>query len=1027
MRRIRHTLRTVVLFLIIFMLVVPVYAADDLGLNVNGVTAKTENQKSGTLTTYGDGSWTNTDGVISGVATGKKGTLSSYTGTATLTFSIPKAGTFSFKYKDLSLNSGSLTIDGTSVTAAGTFEKDFAEAGTVTVVIKSAKGANTTKATIYDIDFITTGATNVTFKAVPGVDYTVNGVSVTEETGDQTVAISTETISVTTAYDNSGTIIREWRAGDGSAFSLEESDFPKPFEDIVLTPVLGPIGTPQYTVNGSRYYTWDDAFNGISDTTVTVTQSGTLPAGDYTIPDGVTLLIPFDTAGTLYTTTPADNNNVPWETPTAYRTLTMASGAHLTVEGAMSLSAKHHTGQALQNCGLTTGPYGHVNMGENSTITVSSGGVLYAWGYITGSGSVTVKSGAKSYEYFVIQDFKDGNSLADLSDNKDKRVFMTNNYYVQNIVVPMTIEAGSYLNGYSSCFFSTLKISKHAPISFIAPSGDNGLFKLSEGKITKRYDYATDRQVIDIYGTVEIGNISIAASTGLLDITINSEDYDMPIGSNITLTLKSGATMNLSTQSLVMIPGSELYIEEGASLNISSGQRFVLHDIDQWQKQYSYNARVHPLAFVPNRTYTFQDSDLKDPLMRVNGTVDASEGYLYVTAGGGIIYSTESGVVKLPAYSETTNSQYIRSSRTFDDYAITTAKLKNADGSYTETADATEAVTYEYVRVDNSDGEDVLGHWHKTFTVDDTRYRYFDIVATNVAVNDGLDLYFYVYDACLNEGAEYTATVTKDFADGYTVNDVRVESVFEDISSDDWEVYTDNSGIQYKRFKFSDISAKEMTDNITAVITLDTGSSPITDFTETIRNYAIRTINQTSTTDTLKTALIDMLNYGADAQTYFKYNRTNLANADITGGTTEVPTCNADLVAGENLKAVSVSAKNKLMLTFYFDFGDVNPNEAGYKATISYRDYKEDEQLQTVTTFYAPTTSSYFGVDVEGISMTNGRSVVTCTVTDASGTTVGSGAFSVESYAAKNDGDVYTSLIKFVYSACAYFEAVRNA
>ena len=494
MRRIRHMVRAVALFLIVLMLAVPVYAATDLGLNVNGVTATTENQVSDTLAMNGDASWTNSDGVLSGVAKGKKGTVAIftyyYTGKSTLTFSIPQAGTFSFSYKDITLNGGSLKIDGTSVTTAGTYSKEFTEAGTVTVIIESDKATTTTTATIYDISFLTAGATGVTFKAVPGVDYTVNGVSVTEETGDQVVSISTETVSVTATYDDSTQIIREWKAGDGSAYSLEESGFAKPSEAITLTPVLGPRGTPQFTVNGNRYYTWDGAFTGISNTTVTVTQSGTLPAGNYTVPTGVTLLIPFDTAGTCYATTPADDNNLAWVTPTPYRTLTMAPGAHLTINGAMSLSAKHHTGQALENCGLTTGKYGHVDMETNSTITVNSGGTLYAWGYITGSGSVTVKSGAKCYEYFVIQDFKDGNSLADLSENKGNRVFMTNNYYVQNVVVPMTIEAGSYLNGYTSCFFQTLKISKHAPISFIAPSGANGLFVLSVYRILEiRYGF----------------------------------------------------------------------------------------------------------------------------------------------------------------------------------------------------------------------------------------------------------------------------------------------------------------------------------------------------------------------------------------------------------------------------------------------------------------------------------------------------------------------------------------------------------
>ena len=111
----------------------------------------------------------------------------------------------------------------------------------------------------------------------------------------------------------------------------------------------------------------------------------------------------------------------------------MAAGANIVVNGAISVSGSQYAGQG-QGSGVVTGPVGFIKMEADSSITVSKGANLYAWGYIIGSGSVTVKSGGTVYEDFQVKDWRGGTAVSDMVDNKQK-VFPMSQYYIQNIAL----------------------------------------------------------------------------------------------------------------------------------------------------------------------------------------------------------------------------------------------------------------------------------------------------------------------------------------------------------------------------------------------------------------------------------------------------------------------------------------------------------------------------------------------------------------------------------------------------------------
>ena len=109
-----------------------------------------------------------------------------------------------------------------------------------------------------------------------------------------------------------------------------------------------------------------------------------------------------------------------------------------------------------------------------------------------------------------------------------------------------------------------------------------------------------------------------------------------------------------------------------------------------------------------------------------------------------------------------------------------------------------------------------------------------------------------------------------------------------------WDDYT-LGGKNYKRMEFNNIAAKEMGDEVyaTLYLTKDGVSYENTDDVYSLKQYAYNRLEKSSDA-VLKTLLVDMLNYGAQAQVYLKYHTVALVNEALTPdqqalGTTEMP------------------------------------------------------------------------------------------------------------------------------------------
>lgn len=208
------------------------------------------------------------------------------------------------------------------------------------------------------------------------------------------------------------------------------------------------------------------------------------------------------------------------------------------------------------------------------------------------------------------------------------------------------------------------------------------MFNLANGYIVKRYDGASDRLIIDIHGDTSLSSIKIKVY-----LDIDSSKYDLALNSNITVNLKGGSVT--CAQDLVLQPGVQINIDEGTTFTLQKGQNMYVYDSEQWGGYCgTYDAKFIPVPYAPGRTYNRTESDLTDATILVNGTLNADSGYLYTTESGANIYSTASGMVNITLGNQETTYQLNDQADTYSKIPITSAKLHNGDGSYTETAKA---------------------------------------------------------------------------------------------------------------------------------------------------------------------------------------------------------------------------------------------------------------------------------------------------------------------------------------------------
>ena len=631
-----------------------------------------------------DDAWSANGTSITGAVTSTGGTCGNtdYKSTLTITNKKSTTATLSFDYS-IEQNSGKIQVDGTVVSSGASFTKELAANESVKVYIQSGSTSAATKITLTNVVLVSDVNATATFVPAENGTYTVDGKLITEKysntqssmTAYQVVATPADGYQFMGWYDVSNKKYISTSAN--AALNIEN--------DCTITARFASKTAALFETGGQRFDDLDAAVSYAqknSQSKITLAADGSI-SGTYTIPAGITLLIPFDEAGTLYTDAPAAIRTAPASKP--FRTLTMSEGASITVNGAISLGGRYFAAGGGQQ-GRPVGDYGYIKMADNSSITVKNGGNLYAWGFISGSGSVLAESGATVYEFYQIADFRGGSA----SSNMGNKVFPFSQYFVQNIEVPLTLNAGANEQVYSGVY--AMSTTYTTAINFI---GDTGMFKVESGSFTKDYDEKTDRLVFTVNGEAALNTLSLK----LASMSVNSASYVLPITNNITINIQSGnVTIN---QDAALLAGVEVNIAEGAGLTVASGKNIYFYDSDEWNSDNFVwgPCKFKSVAYAPGKAYNRSNNDLVDAKMDVNGSVTAI-GAIYTTKSGADICSsngTGKYIQQGTPGTETATYQYNANGNKEVDIPITAAKLHNADATYTETATAKAGDVINYV------------------------------------------------------------------------------------------------------------------------------------------------------------------------------------------------------------------------------------------------------------------------------------------------------------------------------------------
>ena len=286
----------------------------------------------------------------------------------------------------------------------------------------------------------------------------------------------------------------------------------------------------------------------------------------------------------------------------------------------------------------------------------------------------------------------------------------------------------------------------------------------------------------------------------------------------------------------------------------------------------------------------------------------------------------------------------------------------------------------------------------------------------------------------LDPNEEYIARVTRTEYDGKTVT--------QDIPSSEWTAYkSTSSGVPRKKISFNNMAAKQMTD-ILSVVIYNSKNEPVTiAYESSVRKYAmtqIKSIEGNANYVDLMAVLVDMLNYGAAAQTQFNYNKEDLANNELTAsqkayGSPDDVTASDLRVKGTGYSTTTLSLENNLVMNLVFFKDALGGNVQDLTATITYTHHYAPNNVQTLTItgseFKSYKNSSTgrerFLIEIDCLDFPDGDQLVTCEIRNSAGEVLSTTTETVNGFLSRNvtpTVPVYLEALKFTTSAYQYFK-----
>lgn len=470
---------------------------------------------------------------------------------------------------------------------------------------------------------------NVTVKVYSALNGSVfvDDIEVTQEFKDFT-KISTSVYKFK-AVPNENYGFLGWYNDDGTLLN-ENEIFEAFFEkDYIIYPRFYLKTLAVFSVNNKKYDNLHNAINEANNSDnkiITLVESGSLETNEiYQLKD-LTFLIPYDNyfkPRTQEDGTPMIGNSQ--ISKDAYLDLIVPSGTVLQFDNCKLFVEGLISNTQGQN-GCPQGKYGHIELKSGSKITLNNS-ILYAYGFITGEGTIEAKNNSIVYEPFQITDFRGGRFTLGLIGN-NKKVFPFNQYYIQNIECSLRIYSSS-----KEIVYTVLGMIGSTQIVAVEFIGSKGMFVIDNPSsyVEKKYDPLTDYQCYDVYGDIKLQNIIVTLSS-----EIDSADYVLPLNNNIKIVSHKGTiTIN---QDFAMLPGAHLEITKDSNLKFLNGKNLICYNKNEWGK-YCFHSGITEIATVPfsysNKTKKIRDfSSLGETVINLNGTITVN--------GGSGIYTTNS-------------------------------------------------------------------------------------------------------------------------------------------------------------------------------------------------------------------------------------------------------------------------------------------------------------------------------------------------------------------------------------------------
>ena len=561
-----------------------------------------------------------------------------------------------------------------------------------------------------EMSFTKTNQFYHTFTATPHADYNLYRWVITHE--DASVVYSTE---------------------NPMTYTLQDGD--------KITAEFLPKNMAQFMVKGVPnvyYHKLEDAITAAqsaSSKTVVVYTSGTLynehitPSADgkyeFTIPSGITLLVPGDDA---YTVTKElreeDLSNNTTAKPTCYKYLTLSPNTRIIANGDICVYAK--TSYVMGYDGKPSA-YGKIDMKDQTEIVLNSGSQLTVFGYITGNPTtsrVLAKNGSKVYESFQFTDWPGGSNAMKLIGNS-QRVFPIKQFYIQSVETKLTLQYGAEEYVASAVHVSIVSgiLEYKIPLNMIfiakdtGSDSDKGFMCLNEGaELSKWYDGTNDRQIyqvnrMDGYSGMRDAKIGIMFANVSVAGDLNSEEYVLATNNNMDISLYD--VRLTSVHDLAFMADSKLYIAPSSEF-VSKGNLFV-YDKEANDVGF-YGASASPLMPI---TYTAYHNaapgkrtaaKVTDAQIIVDGKLIVQDGGAY---GSGFFTTAENPLANDTTYGARITSNggglvdfqvlekpdhYQMQGSTPITMPISYARLRNGDNTYSAGESMTEPSKYYYYK-----------------------------------------------------------------------------------------------------------------------------------------------------------------------------------------------------------------------------------------------------------------------------------------------------------------------------------------